>query len=90
MTTPTLKLCPSASLESKNDGDLEQRLEKKLNDVKGFNLSINKIKEMITNFKDKIQKSEKLFKKYKTHLNIRSSRHSYHYWSIQNISIFNG
>ena len=46
--------------------DLEQRLEKKLNDVKSFNNSINNIKELITYFKDKNQKSKRRYKKYKT------------------------
>ena len=36
---------------------LEKRLEKKLNDVNSFN--INNIKEMITYFKDKNNKSKK-------------------------------
>ena len=39
--------------------DLEPRLEKTLNDVNSFNNSINKIKEMITYFKDKNNKSRK-------------------------------
>ena len=34
MTTPTLKLYLSAPLEKGNDGDLEKRLEEKINDVK--------------------------------------------------------
>ena len=46
--------------------DLEQRLEKKLNDVNGFNNHFNNIKEMITYFKNKNNKSEKKYKKYKT------------------------
>ncbi len=46
--------------------DLEQRLEKNLNDVISFNNSINHIKEMITYFKDKNNKSKKKYKKYKT------------------------
>ena len=46
--------------------DLEQRLEKKLNDVNSFNNSINNIKEMIIYFKDKNNKSKKKYKKYKT------------------------
>ena len=44
------RLYPSAPLENIN---LEQRLEKKLNDVSSFNNQINNIKEMITYFKDK-------------------------------------
>ena len=45
------RLYPSAPFEK--NIDLEQRLEKKLNDVNSFNDSINNIKEMITYFKDK-------------------------------------
>ena len=44
------RLYPSAPLENI---DLEQRLEKKINDVNSFNNSINNIKEMITYFKKK-------------------------------------
>ena len=51
------RLYPSAPLEKKID--LEQRLEKKLNDVDSFNNHINNIKEMITYFKDKNNKSKK-------------------------------
>ena len=50
MTTPTLKIHPSAPLE--ND-DLQQRLEKKLNVVNSFKNHINKIKKMMTYFTDK-------------------------------------
>ena len=57
------RLYPSAPLEIIN---LEQRLEKKLNDVNSFNNHINKIKEMITYFKDKNNKSKKIYKNYKT------------------------
>ena len=57
------RLYPSAPLENI---DLEQRLEKKLNDVYNFNNSINNIKEMITYFKDKNNKSNKRYKNYKT------------------------
>ena len=59
------RLYPSAPLENKNI-DLEQRSEIKLKDVNSFNTSINKIKEMITYFKDKNNKSVKRFKKFKT------------------------
>ena len=45
-------LYPSASLMI-SDQDLEQRIEKKPNDVISFNVSIINIKEMITYFKDK-------------------------------------
>ena len=56
MEQRTDRLYTSAPLEN---NDLEQRLEKKLNDVKTSNNSINKIKEMITYFKDKNNKSKK-------------------------------
>ena len=62
------RLYPSAPFENKNI-DLEQRLEKKLNDVNSFNNHINNIKEMITYFKDKNHKSKKRYKNYKN-LNI--------------------
>ena len=39
--------------------DLEKRLEKKINDVKSFNNHINNIKEMVSYFKDKNNKSKK-------------------------------
>ena len=57
------KLYPSAPLENI---DLEQRLEKKINDVNSFNNHIINIKEMITYFKDKNYKSKKRYKNYKT------------------------
>ena len=50
------RLYPSAPLENI---DLEQRLEKKINDVNSFNNSINNIKEMISYFKDINHKSKK-------------------------------
>ena len=50
------RLYPSAPFEN---NDLEQRLEKKINDVNSFNNHINNIKEMITYFKDKNNKSKK-------------------------------
>ena len=58
------KLYPSAPLLE--NIDLEKRLEKKINDVNSFNNHINKIKEMITYFKDKNHKSKKRYKNYKT------------------------
>ena len=61
MTTPPLNLYPSVPLENKND-DLEQRLEKKLNDSNSFNNSIINIKKMITYFKDTNHKSKKIWK----------------------------
>ena len=57
------RLYPSAPLQQDN---LEQRLEKKINDVNSFNNHINNIKEMITYFKDKNNKSKKRYKNYKT------------------------
>ena len=59
------RLYPSAPFENKKV-DLEQRLEKKINDVNSFNNHINNIKEMITYFKDKNNKSKKKYKNYKT------------------------
>ena len=56
------RLYTSAPLEY---NDLEQRLEKKLNDVNSFNNHINNIKEMITYFEDKNHKSKKRYKKIK-------------------------
>ena len=50
------RLYPSAPLEKNG---LEQRLEKKINDVNSFNNHINNIKEMITYFKDKDNKPKK-------------------------------
>ena len=58
------KLYPSAPLLE--NIDLEKRLEKKINDVNIFNNHINNIKEMITYFKDKNNKSKKRCKNYKT------------------------
>ena len=57
------RLYPTAPLKNI---DLEQRLEKKINDVNSFNNHINNIKEMITYFKDKNHKSKKKYKNYKT------------------------
>ena len=56
------RLYPSASL---GKDEFEQRLEKKIKDVNSFNNSISNIKEMITYFKDKNNKSKKKNKKYK-------------------------
>ena len=58
MTTPTIKLYPSAPREIENY-DLEQRLEMKLNDVKSSNISIINFKEVIIYFENKNQKSKK-------------------------------
>ena len=57
------RLYPSAPLENI---DLEQRLEKIINDVNSFKNHISNIKEMITNFIDKNHKSKKRYKTYKT------------------------
>ena len=57
------RLYPSAPLENI---DLDQRREKKLNDVDSFNNHINKIKQMITYFKDKNHKSKKIYTIFKT------------------------
>ena len=57
MEPKTDRLYSSAPLEK--DINLEQRLEKKLNDVNSFNKHINNIKEKITYFKDKNNKSRK-------------------------------
>ena len=48
---------PSAPLEK--NIDLEQKLEKKLNVVNNFNNHINNINEIITDFKNKNNKSKK-------------------------------
>ena len=58
------KLYPSAPLLESID--LEKRLEKRINDVNSFNNHISNIKEMITYFKDKNNKSKKKSKNYKT------------------------
>ena len=63
MEQKTDRLYPSAPLENI---DLEQILEKRLSDVNSFNNHINNIKEMITCFKDKNNKSKKQDKNYKT------------------------
>ena len=64
MGQKTDRLYPSAPLEK--NIDLEQRLEKKLNDVNTINNSISSIKEMIIYFKDKNSKSKKRSKNHKT------------------------
>ena len=46
--------------------DLEQGLEKKLNEVNSFNNHINNIKEKITYLEDKNNKSKKKYNNYKT------------------------
>ena len=57
------RLYPSAPLDNH---DLEQRLEKKINDVNSFNNHVNNIKELIAYFKDKNHKFKKRYKNYKT------------------------
>ena len=59
----TDRLYPSAPLKKDN---LEQRLEKKLNDVISFNNHINNLNEMFAYSKDKNNKSEKKYKKHWT------------------------
>ena len=53
MEQKTERLYPSAPFYPSENNDLEQRLEKNLNDVNNFYNHINNIKEMITYFKDK-------------------------------------
>ena len=60
MEQKTDRLYPSTSLENV---DLEQRTEKKTNDVNSFSKSINNIKEMITYSKDKNNISKRKIKK---------------------------
>ena len=57
MDQKTDKLYPSAPLLE--NIDLEKRLKKKINDVNSFNNHISNIKEMITYFKGKNNKSKK-------------------------------
>ena len=57
------KLYPTAPLLE--NIDLEKRLENKINVVNSFNNHIKNIKEMITYFKDRNNKSKKRYKKYK-------------------------
>ena len=64
MDQKTDKLYPSAPLLE--NIDLEKRLEKKINDVKSFIKHISNIKEMITYFKNKNNKSKNRYKNYKT------------------------
>ena len=71
MEQKTDRLYPSAPLEK--DINLEQRLEKKLNDVNSVNNHISNIKELITYFKDKNNESKKKYKKYKTRTTILKS-----------------
>ena len=84
MDQKTDRKYPSAPLHYENF-DLEQRLEKKLNDVKSFNNSIKIIKEMITQSKDKTHKLKKRYKIRKnSEHNSRINRHNCYYWSNNN------
>ena len=78
------RLYPSAPLE--NNG-LEQRLEKKSNDVNSFKISNNNFNEIITYFKDEIEKSEKKYKKYKTLTTILKSFDRFVYIATTSSSI---
>ena len=64
MDQKTDRIYPTAPLEK--NINLEQRLQKKLNDVNSFNYHINNTKEVFTHFKDKNNKSKKKYKQYKT------------------------
>ena len=55
------------------NNDLEQRIEKKLNDVYNFKNSINMVKEMLTYFKNKNHKPKKNYQNYKTLISILES-----------------
>ena len=57
MDQRTDKLYPGAP-EMRSDQDLKERLGRKLIDVNSSNNSINNVKEMITYFKDKNNKSK--------------------------------
>ena len=65
MEQKTDRLYPSAHF-GKKINHLEQLLGKKINDGNSFNNHINNIKELITYFKDRNNKSKKKYKKYKT------------------------
>ena len=60
MEQKTERLYPSTPLENM---ELEKSLEKKSNDVNSFNNHINNLREMITYFKDKNNKSKRKYKK---------------------------
>ena len=62
MEQKTDRLYPSAPFEII---DLEQSLEKKINNVNSFNNSIKNIKEMITYFQDKNHKTKKTYNNYR-------------------------
>ena len=67
--------------------DLEQRLEKRINDVNSFINHINNTKERITYFKDKNNKSKKKYKKYKTITTILKSIDTFVIIATTSISI---
>ena len=71
MTPPTLKFHQSARLEK--NSDIKQRLEKKLNDVNSFNISVNNTREMITYLEVKNRKSKDNFEKNETMTTILKS-----------------
>ena len=64
MEQKTDRLYPSAPLLE--NVDLQKRLEKRINDVNSFNNHIKNIKEKISYFKDKNNKSKKKYKNSKT------------------------
>ena len=66
------KLNPSALFENKHI-ELQQRLEKKFNDVNIFNISIDSIKGMIVYFKDRKNKSKNKYRNYKIRTTILKS-----------------
>ena len=78
------RLYTSAPLEN---NDLEQIFEKKLNDNNKFINHVDNIKELITFFKYKNNKSKKKLKNYKTKENIRINRLNRYYWS--NVNFYN-
>ena len=86
MEAKTEKIYPSALFESKGIA-LKQRLQKKLDDVKSFKNHINNIKKMITYFKEKNNKSKKIYKKFNTLTTILKSYHTFVIIATTNVSI---
>ena len=74
----TKKLCPSVSLKATTI--VEERLEKKMNDMDSFNNSIHSPTEMITYFEDGNGKSETNKKLYSFTLNIEYSLYFWYYY----------
>ena len=72
MTTSNLQFHPSAHLVFKND-DVEQKIDKKLNDVNNFINSIINIEFLIVNFRDKNYKSKQKDRIYKRQTSILQS-----------------